>query len=54
MYLTLHSSRLLSRLGSADCLESNASTFTVEMLEVCDSSTSARQYGQALSRTLTA
>jgi DNA mismatch repair protein MSH4 len=27
-------SRLLSRLGSADCLESNASTFTVEMLEV--------------------
>ena len=26
--------RLLSRLGSADCLESNASTFTVEMVEV--------------------
>lgn len=27
-------SRLLSRLGSADCIESNASTFTVEMVEV--------------------
>jgi len=26
--------RLLTRLGTADCLESNASTFTVEMLEV--------------------
>lgn len=27
-------SRLLTRIGTADCLESNASTFTVEMLEV--------------------
>lgn len=27
-------SRLLSRLGSADCIESNASTFTVEMVEI--------------------